>query len=135
MVLENELKDTLCDNSWDGMWQLQALSTAWGMSILSVYPEKYQRIRHIFNRIISPLLPFDTPLDVIPILWSGYIDSSGTFKPNNFVPLVPENWIQDPFVSSTIMPLQHQLSIEVSAQKSNRQSNPTYSFFRTSAFT
>ena len=69
------------------MWQLQALSTALNVAILSVYPQFNERIRSHFHRIITPLLPHEDRIDVIPILWTGNLNRNGTFQPNHFVPM------------------------------------------------
>ena len=87
LVFENELQHTLKNYSWSGMWQLQALSTALNISIWSIYPKYNSRVRQHFQRLITPLLPYENTLDVIPILWSGYMDAN-QFHPNHFVPLM-----------------------------------------------
>ena len=68
VVFRNEIKSSLQDYSWAGMWQLQALSTALNVAILSVYPQFNERIRSHFQIIITPLLPHEDRIDVIPIL-------------------------------------------------------------------
>ena len=51
------------------MWQLQALSTAFNISMWSIYPKYNSRVRPHFQRLNTPLLPYENTLDVIPILW------------------------------------------------------------------
>ena len=87
-VFENEVRSTLQNYSWAGMWQIQGLATAINVSIWSVYPMLNLRIRQHFNRLITPILPYGSSIDVLTILWSGNIQSNGQFKANHFVPLV-----------------------------------------------
>ena len=93
MVLQNEVVSTLNNTSWSGMWQIQALCTALQVSVLSVYPDANRNIRHLFNRIVTPLLPYEGNIPCIPILWSGNYTSKNQFKPNHFVPLVDRSRI------------------------------------------
>ena len=95
MVLENEVLSTLTNTSWSGMWQIQALCTALQISVLSVYPEANRNIRHLFNRVVTPLLPYEDNIPCLPILWSGYYTSKNQFHPNHFVPLIDKCRVSD----------------------------------------
>ena len=88
MVLQNEVITSLKDFTWSSMWQIQSLSTALGMSFYSVYPKENSLIRHLFHKIVNPILPHDENIPLLPILWSGIRQPNGAFKANHFVPLV-----------------------------------------------
>ena len=94
MVLKHEIQDTFKDKCWSGMWQLQGLSTALNISILSMYPQYNPQIRHLFNKVVTPLLPYEETLYMIPILWSGTLSSQG-FQANHFVPLIHRTRLQN----------------------------------------
>lgn len=87
MVLHNEVVSTLNNQSCSGMWQLQALATALGMTLQSMYPNNIANIRSLFNRLVTPLLPYSNSVQSLPVIWSGYVNEKGQFKPNHFVPL------------------------------------------------
>ena len=87
---QNEVMDMTKPSSYMGIWQIFALSSVLGASIISVYPDKGNAaVRQHLNR---PILPHEKTLnDLFHVMWTStrYDEMrSEHFVPNHFVPLL-----------------------------------------------
>ena len=87
---QNEVMEMTKPSSYMGIWQIFALSSVLGASIISVYPDKGNAaVRQHLNRTILPRKK--TNNDVFHVMWTStrYDEMrSEHFVPNHFVPLL-----------------------------------------------
>ena len=89
-VLRYDCIDTTKLGQYSNMWHVHGLASALGRPILSLYPEKSDRIRPLLHKLINPRIPTDAQ-DQLPliILWTRtqpMVQESMSWSPNHFVP-------------------------------------------------
>jgi hypothetical protein len=67
-VFIDEVLHTATKNSYAGMWHIHALASAVDMAIWSVYPQYNINIRHVFHKLIQPIVSVSNTVQILPIM-------------------------------------------------------------------